>query len=1009
MLMLQLVCAGLLLMLQAAPQSDFERSVEQQRGGRHWVDKKTDPPKSPQESLECFRIEPGSRIELVAAEPLVLDPVAIEFDERGRMYVAEYGDYPVGPKDPKAPRLSRIVVLEDTDTDGVMDRRTVFAADLAFCHSVMPLLGGILTCTETEIVFLKDTSGDDVADIREVWYAGFTPAHPQMQIGCPRWGYDNWIYLTYGPGNIECRRPGFESSEPVRLGGQDFRFNPLTMQFESVTGLGQFGNTFDSDGHRFFSTNRNPMITDVLPRAALSRNPFAALVTGHTDVGPAGENTRVYPLVDMKSNYLSHAGTHTSACGVTAYRGELFDESFRHSVFVCEPVGHLVTRNITSPDGATLTAHRAREKADFLASTDTWFRPASLSTGPDGALYLADMYRLWVEHPKFVPDDVAAKMDWRAGEDRGRVWRIIPDDRPTVRSIPAVKIPESQIAMLRDANGWRRLLAQRFIVENQLVSAEDAVRKLLLDTTASAHTRMQALWTLNGLGRCSRSDICLALQDDSPIVRRDAARIAGQQMESGRLTDAGEISRLLESLCEDSNLEVRLHSLLAVGSVPSSTRSETISRAAVVAAADPWLQAALLSSCADCSGVVLETLVTAWHAEKDGGEAGGSAAAGQGVTRQARVELLGRLASVVAARGDQAELQQVLTTIAEGSQGSFWWQAAILAGVAEGLPRTASAALPKSLNALLSQPPESLTATVEKMRELMDQAVRRATDGLQSEADRLAAVRLLPYQTGEVIAATAEVLLNTDQPVSCQLAAMNVVRQSGRTELVLMVLNHWDTLGPGMRSQALDLILSRRETVQELLNRMAAGAVSPSVVSIDQRLRLLQFPDAGVQQAAGQLFGGTVSTNRREVADQYQEALTMKASAAAGAKVFEKTCSKCHRIDGVGHQVGPDISDTRSRSRDALLYDILDPNRRVDPQYTDYITVLTDGRTLNGLLVSESGDTVVLRQPEGLQQSIPRLQIEELRSMNRSLMPEGVEKDVSVQQMADLLEFLKTR
>jgi len=181
------------------------------------------------------------------------------------------------------------------------------------------------------------------------------------------------------------------------------------------------------------------------------------------------------------------------------------------------------------------------------------------------------------------------------------------------------------------------------------------------------------------------------------------------------------------------------------------------------------------------------------------------------------------------------------------------------------------------------------------------------------------------------------------------------------------------------------------------------------VVSIDQRLRLLQSSDKPTQQLASQLFGGTVSANRRQVADQYAAALTAAASAQDGARVFEKSCSKCHRIDGVGHQVGPDISDTRNRARDALLYDILDPNRRVDPQFTDYVVVTLDGRTLNGLLVSETDESIVLRQPEGLQLTLARSDIEELRSTNRSLMPEGIEKDVTVQQMADLLEFLKSR
>ncbi|MDA1164497.1 MAG: sulfatase-like hydrolase/transferase [Planctomycetota bacterium] len=968
--------------------------IEGVRGGRHWVDEKTAPPKSPADSLACLQIEPGLEIQLVASEPLVRDPVAITFDQRGRMFVVEYGDYPIGPEDGGDP-LSRVVYLEDTDGDGHVDKRHVFADKLTFAHSLMPFQGGLIVGAQTQILFLKDTDGDNIADVRKVLFDGFTPAHPQMQIGNPRWGIDNWIYLNYGPGNITSpERP----ADPVVMPRKEFRFNPLTFEFEADSGLGQFGNTIDRWGNRFYCTNRNPIMTTLLTPAVLQRNPFAVNAAAHYDVGTSGGDTRVYPLVEMKSNYLSHAGTHTSACGVTAYTGHLLGGSFQNSVFVCEPIGHLVTRSIIRPDGLRLTAERARPKSDFLASTDTWFRPASLANGPDGALYLADMYRLWVEHPKFLPPEIAAQLDWRAGDDRGRIYRIVPQNAKP-QSFTPPQDDDDMVALLESPNGWKQYLGQQLLAERSTpATTQSNLREITLKLQrlardhSSATTRLHAIWTLNGISALTRQDVLQGMKDGDSHVRHDAVRLTKEWID-----DDGIFSSLRE-LSGDDNASVRFQVALALGESARPEATHVLASLAFKDGEDPWFVSGLLTSTRERSGAIISELTANQKFATTGDASKG--------------QLIKQLATVVGARCDVDELATLLksfagTPSAASESSGVWWRAAAISGLGQGLPRYRGDLGRMSLPLLLSNHPERLASAASGMDDFLSQSQKISLDRKRPAADRAAAIELLAWRPFADAAPAFAELLESDQPAEVQTACISALSANGSEAAARIVLDRWQVLGPALRDPALNLLLRRDSSTRLALDAMTAGTMQPSALSIDHRVRLLKHSDAALRAQATKLFGGAVSSNRLAVAKQYQTALSLNASAEEGAKVFEKTCSKCHRINGKGHEVGPDLSDVRNRSHLALLYDILDPNSKVEPRFSAYTVVTIDGKLFNGLIVSESDEAVVLRMAEGKQQTIGRGEIEVMRASTVSLMPEGVEKDVTPQNMADLLEFLK--
>lgn len=936
-------------------------------------------PTPPEKAAETFRLPEGLTLELVASEPLVVDPVAISFDQFGRMFVAEYRDYPLGPGEGKPP-LSRIRLLEDTDGDGRMDVGHTFVDELSFAQGVLAWRGGVLVTAAPNVWFFRDTDGDHRADEKTLLFTGFKPGNPQLRVAHPRRALDNWVYMTNGLSGGEAWRPETPDNK-VSLSRRDFRFHPSDMRFESTTGNGQFGNTFDDDGNRFFCSNRNPTMYAVLTQHAVNRNPFALIGTAYEDVAPTGGDAKVYPLTEAKTTAFSHAGTHTAACGVHVYRGDLLGSEYAGDVFVCEPTGNLVTQSNIAPQGVSFRVTRARPKLDFLASTDSWSRPVSLADGPDGALYVVDMYREVIEHPQYMPAGLAETLNLRSGDDRGRIYRIRPADAPRRKFTPP-KTTQELVALLSHPSGWQRDLGQRLIVEGLKDGAAAELAQLAQRKSPSA---LHALWTLEGLGALTPEMIGRGLHSADPHVVEHCVRLAAEAKRY----------ELLKPLAAQAELppRVRFQLLIALGDCDDPDVGPLLAALAAPVLEDAWMGRALLTSVRVRAADVFAALQAA------------DALAGEGAV--SRIELITQLAGSVGARGELSSVGRLLDVVVDQPDFGQWWQTAALTGLAQGLSRHRGELGRTSLGKLLADPPAEIAGAAAKARKLLAQSAKLAVDEKRPVADRVAAIRLLAFQPFDTADPVLRTTLTGTQPISVQLAALEAIRAAHYREGTELVLAAWSTLSPQARATAIDVLLARTETTTAFLEAMAAGKVPPNVISFEGRNRLQKHRDAAVKKLANELFGGPVSANRKAVVEEYRKALTAASDATRGQAVFKKICAACHRVRDLGHAIGPDITDVRNKTRETLLYDILDPNRAVEPRWVSYVVITSDGRALNGLLASESATGIVLRRAEGKEDVLARSEIDEMSASGKSLMPEGVEKDITVEQMGDLLEFLK--
>jgi putative membrane-bound dehydrogenase-like protein len=944
--------------------------------------KTTDRALSVNEALKTFHVPEGFSIDVVAAEPLIADPVNFIVAPNGKLWVVEMGDYPQGTDGQGKPG-GRIRVLTDVNHDGQFDEAVIFLEDIAYPTGIWPWRDGAIISAAPEIIFAKDTDGDGKADYREVLFSGFKEANPQHRVNGFAYGLDGWLHLASGDTSqdILCVKTG----EKINMAGRDIRIDPDSGRLETTSGQTQYGRVRDDWGNWFGNNNSEPLWQYVIDDGDLRRNPFVPSPRPLNHLTDPPAIPPVYPTsrtVD-RFNDLWAANKYTSACSPLIVRNAALGADLNGAALVCEPVHNLVSRYLLDADGMSFKAkrHPSEQMSEFLSSTDGWFRPTRLMAAPDGSIWVADMYRRVIEHPEWIPEAWQAQVDVRSGHEQGRIYRLARTNVPRTPIRDFTKLTTGELVRaLASEIGWERDTAQQLLVERKDPAAVGLVDRLLSKDTPAA-VRTQAAWTRALLTPKDPGPLARFLKDPDPRVRQNVVRILGRAEPNDRkLRDA------LLAAPEDSDPRVRYELALCLGNWKDSKAGRTLAALAIKDFDDQWMRAAVLSSSRSFAEQVLgEVLQRVPESE-------------------VRTEMTSRLAATALGDAPEAGAARILALAnAHKREAPDDWQFGALVACLEGLERNKL-----SLASLMeSDKPECKQAAADSAS--LFRAARRIAANTEEPASRrcLAASILgrgTDHRTEDQQLLTS--LLTPQHPLEVQTAGIAALAAVGDDSVPDLLLEPWKSMEPAAHSAVVNALLSRDTWTQRLLDAIAAQAIHAVELDASSRARLIDHPVAEIRQKAVELF--QPAAGRKEVLAQYDPARTLKGDTERGAALFKKNCSACHRLNDVGNDVGARLAVLQNKSVDNLMIAILDPNQGVEGKYLNYVAATKDGRAFSGMIVEESATSITLARPDGKRDVLLRIDIEQLASSGKSFMPEGLEKELSPQDLADVMAFVQS-
>ncbi|MEM7477446.1 MAG: PVC-type heme-binding CxxCH protein, partial [Planctomycetota bacterium] len=918
-------------------------------------------------------------------------------------------------------QLDLAILLLDSDADGVMDSFKLWADDIPTCYGIVPARGGIIVACAPHILFLADRDCDGLPEIRETLFTGFRTRVLERSINNPRWGTDNWIYFAAGGEGGTISGPKLDGE--VRLPHSDFRIRSDGSAIEQVHGrAGTFGMTVNAMGDRFPGTGGIPaMYALPLPMRYLVRNPHVATPGTNQYAVNYNQGFRIsephpwrvqrrqdpawikfYGDRETNSNYFS------GGCSNEVYEDAMFPESFHGNVFYCEPSLNLIHRCVLQSDEGGYRGERAPEHQDseFLASRDQWFRPMNLRSGPNGGMYIVDMYREIIEDYSAIPRFLQQQYGLERGREHGRIWRLSYEDQGGTdnSSLLPVFAKLSERALVKELESptrWRRRTSRRLLIERGTIAAAE-LKSTLQEDDISPRACVEVLYALEGLGALTPGDLVDAFRRISPLVRVHALRLSENWLgEEGHAFlrdavykcqedgDARVLIQLAMTLGEDSNLQA-MNVLCNLGLGHSQTR---------------WVNEAILSSSESRALSLLQMLTTR--------------VSQRSTKQEAMLRLLEGLSQTIAAKADEQEISQliVLLTNAEagireccfgalgnglGAQRELKLEPVAWIALRESITKVGESGLRANLLKLATR----TTGFQEELKPVFKQAIENAINVKAGMATRLAAIKILEFAPAEYWRQSN--LLSSQHPVSIQAASVQAIASSGEPENIELLVQAWEKSSPQLRKTIVAALLGHEAGCRRMLEKISDGQIRMEALSQEAKTQLLEHPNASVAELAKQVIvmrrAGSETKSR---IDAYLKGMNGEADFDSGQKVYESQCAKCHSLERDNKRVAPFLGTILNKPDASVLVDILDPSQKIDPEYQNYIVLTKDGRTLSGLLTSESATSIVLSKDREKREVLLRRDIEAMKASETSFMPSGLGDQIDPSAMRDLLRFLR--